>query len=301
MGRSGEMGRQRGWAALQWSKRHRHRRGRSRLYYGVPGASGAEVHAGGGTSCRVGGLGSEPGQLRSPTGIVVGPDGRIYVTESGGHRVQVFSSEGTFLDTWGALGDGPGEFASAMTVALDNDMRIYVSDWGNSRVQVFDNDGRYLHQIGGPGTGLREMTNPTGVAIGPEGDLWVMDRGNSRIQRFKRDGTFVQLWTQAGRGGLQVADQHHLRQRRQLVGIRVYRALGAAIQPWRRAVIRACARHIPRPARTIVRQYRRAICSGHGERSGTEVPTFGMTSMGNLAKGNSDSVETRKRLHRRHA
>ena len=120
--------------------------------------------------------------------------------ESGGHRVQVFSPEGAFLDTWGTRGDGPGEFASAMTVALDNDMRVYVSDWGNSRVQVFDSTGRFLHQIGAPGTGSGEMTNPTGVAIGPEGDLWVMDRGNDRIQRFRRDGTFVQHWAQAADG-----------------------------------------------------------------------------------------------------
>ena len=115
-----------------------------------------------------------------------------------GHRVQVFSTEGTLLDGWGTLGDGPGEFASAMTVALDDDMRVYVSDWGNSRVQVFDSAGRFLDQIGGPGPELRNMMNPTGVAIGPEGDLWVMDRGNNRIQRFRRDGTFVQQWAQAG-------------------------------------------------------------------------------------------------------
>jgi len=41
-----------------------------------------------------GDFGSEPGELRYPHAITIGPDGRVYVADNENHRIQVFSKEG---------------------------------------------------------------------------------------------------------------------------------------------------------------------------------------------------------------
>ncbi|MCF8145708.1 MAG: SMP-30/gluconolactonase/LRE family protein [Deltaproteobacteria bacterium] len=43
-------------------------------------------------------FGSNPGQLKAPNGITIAPDGRVYVADSGNHRIQVFSKEGAPLE-----------------------------------------------------------------------------------------------------------------------------------------------------------------------------------------------------------
>ena len=40
----------------------------------------------------------------------VSPAGNVYVVDQGNHRVQEFTSEGTFLAEWGSYGSGNGEF-----------------------------------------------------------------------------------------------------------------------------------------------------------------------------------------------
>jgi DNA-binding beta-propeller fold protein YncE len=84
----------------------------------------------------------------SPNGIAIDGEGNVYVSESGNHRVQKFTSEGDWLATRGSRGSGDGEFLSAMVIAADDDNKLYVSDWGNGRVQVFDTDGNFLAELG---------------------------------------------------------------------------------------------------------------------------------------------------------
>ena len=45
----------------------------------------------------------------------------------GNHRVSVFTSEGTFVTSFGRKGEGPGEFKSPYGVAVDNNGVVYVT------------------------------------------------------------------------------------------------------------------------------------------------------------------------------
>jgi DNA-binding beta-propeller fold protein YncE len=51
-----------------------------------------------------GSLGSSQGQFYYPMGIGFGPAGNVYVSDSNNHRIQKFTSNGTFITKWG----GPG-------------------------------------------------------------------------------------------------------------------------------------------------------------------------------------------------
>jgi sugar lactone lactonase YvrE len=80
--------------------------------------------------------GSGPGQFNSPRGIALDPSGRVYVVDSGNHRVQVFNLDGGYLTSFGSQGSGPGQFSNPGDIKLDRFGNIYVVD-SASRVEKF--------------------------------------------------------------------------------------------------------------------------------------------------------------------
>jgi len=53
------------------------------------------------------------------------------------HRVQKFSSLGTYLSQFGTVGSDNGQFIQPEGIAIDNSGNIYVSDTKNNRIQKF--------------------------------------------------------------------------------------------------------------------------------------------------------------------
>jgi len=76
--------------------------------------------------------------------VEIGPGGEIYALSSGDRAVQVFSSTGEFLRTWGRGGEGPGEFRDPRDLALAGDT-VAVAD--GERVHFFDPRGRFLNSV----------------------------------------------------------------------------------------------------------------------------------------------------------
>ena len=58
------------------------------------------------------------GQFFHLESISVDNEGNVYVTDSGNARVQKFTSDGQFLETWGVRGTGNGEFKSKLELQL---------------------------------------------------------------------------------------------------------------------------------------------------------------------------------------
>ena len=114
---------------------------------------------------KFGKLGIEPGEFRLPTNLVLGPDGNLYVVDTGNFRVQKLNQAGEVLGTFGTAGDGPGMFTRPKGIAVDPEGRIYVADAAFENVQVFDPDFKLLLVVGGPGDGPGNLALPAGVAI----------------------------------------------------------------------------------------------------------------------------------------
>ncbi|MFN2138372.1 MAG: flippase activity-associated protein Agl23, partial [Candidatus Promineifilaceae bacterium] len=76
--------------------------------------------------------GTAAGQLATPRNMAVGPDGSIYVLDSGNHRLQVFDASGQFVKEWGSFGSEPGQFNEPWGIAVD-DENVYVADTWNHR------------------------------------------------------------------------------------------------------------------------------------------------------------------------
>ncbi len=124
-----------------------------------------------------------------PTDMDIDENENIYIVDRGNHRIQIFDSEMTYLNTIGVSresGQGNNSFFYPTGIAIV-DSKIYVADSNNHRVQIFDQNGNYLQTLGVTGqSGNTDTTfnTPKDVAVDSGGKIYVTDYYNYRIQVF---------------------------------------------------------------------------------------------------------------------
>ena len=134
--------------------------------------------------------GSSAGMFDGPWGVAVNEKDEIAVTDTGNHRIKVFSSNGTHLRSFGKKGDQQGEFNYPAGIAFHND-NIIVVDNGNLRVQLFSGQGEYLGQFGSKGNLDHQFKNPLGLSIDSDGNIIVADSRSQLIKIFSTSGQFL--------------------------------------------------------------------------------------------------------------
>ncbi len=120
-----------------------------------------------------------------PSRIAIGPNDRIYVSDAYNNRVQVFDTEGHWLQSIGGLGLWGGRFRVAAGISVVRDGSLFIGDFYNNRIQHFDKNGHFLDAWGKGGSKPGQFSGPTGVAESPDGSVYETDWGNHRIQRFR--------------------------------------------------------------------------------------------------------------------
>ena len=124
-------------------------------------------------------------------GLAVNERNEIAVADPFNHRVQIFSSDGTHVRSFGRKGDKQGEFYLLSGIAFDKNSNIIVADSGNHRVQVFSQQGEYLNQFGEQGSLDHQLKYPYGVSVDRDGNIIVADSGNKLIKIFSPSGQFL--------------------------------------------------------------------------------------------------------------
>jgi len=127
-------------------------------------------------------------------------DGNIYVVEYGNHRVQKFTSGGTYVTQWGSYGSGDSQFLNPRGIAVDGGGNVYVADSYNYRIQKFTSDGAFITKWGTYGSGDGQFNYPTAVAVDRDGNVYVVETNGNRIQKFTAEGAFVGKWGSYGSG-----------------------------------------------------------------------------------------------------
>jgi DNA-binding beta-propeller fold protein YncE len=111
----------------------------------------AEVTPDGQVLRRWGAPGSTAGHFRLDVGsVAVDRRGRVYVSDTGNFRVQVFTGTGRFLRSIGRFGHAEGEFLWPFDIAVDDRGAVYVADDRAETLTKLSSVGRPLWRVGGP-------------------------------------------------------------------------------------------------------------------------------------------------------
>jgi YYY domain-containing protein len=136
-------------------------------------------------------------ELYGPRGIVSAPDGKVWVTDTGNHRLVVYDRELGNKQIIGKLGKDPLEFSTPIGIAVDAAGSIYVADTGNHRIQVLAGDGRFLRSISV--RGWKGAVEPH-VEIAPAGGIYATDPEANAVIAFDPPGTETGRWVADDQG-----------------------------------------------------------------------------------------------------
>ena len=130
--------------------------------------------------------------MAQPTGIAFdAASGRLFVVDTGAHRVNVFGRDGALESSFGRRGTAEGEFNYPTLIWRTPQGRLYVTDSLNFRIQSFDGSGRFLAKFGGLGDGTGDLPRQKGVATDRYGHIYVVDSLFHAIQVFDDSGRFL--------------------------------------------------------------------------------------------------------------
>jgi len=135
--------------------------------------------------------------LRRPTGIQIA-GGRIYVTDTGEHKIVVMTRDGKVISTFGRHGAGAGEFNYPTFLAVRES--ISVIDALNYRIQTFDLSGKFGSTFGQLGDVAGRFVSPKGISLDSDGNRYIADALMDNIQIFNRAGQLLLIVGRKGRG-----------------------------------------------------------------------------------------------------
>ena len=130
------------------------------------------------------------GDFYGPRGIAIGPNGLLYVTDTGNSRIEVFDGSGKFVRAFGSLGSGDGQLDNPIGIAARADGTIAVADTTNARIVLFNQDGQYQGAIAVPDWGTLKGIEAYPIFL-PNGNLLVPLLTNNRLAEMTTTGAVV--------------------------------------------------------------------------------------------------------------
>ena len=110
--------------------------------------------------------------FNQPSDVLVAPNGDIFIADGHGPmtnaRIMKYSSEGTFIKSWGRHGSGSDALDGPHGLAMDSAGRLFVADRTNNRIQIYDQDGTLLDS-------WTQFGRPSGLFIDQDNRLYVAD------------------------------------------------------------------------------------------------------------------------------
>jgi sugar lactone lactonase YvrE len=153
----------------------------------------------------------------SPTSLALGPDGVLYVSDTGNHTIRRVTFTGVVTTLAGSAGnadyaDGTASaarFNQPLGLAVTPDGTVFLADSGNHLIRVIATNGTVSVLAGNPetfgsadGTGTNTFFNsPVGLALAPDGSLFVSDANNFTLRRVTAAGVVTTIAGTAGQDG----------------------------------------------------------------------------------------------------
>jgi len=141
--------------------------------------------------------------LSAPLGAAVGPDGTLYIADTGNHKVRAVKPDGSISTVAGSGKAGttaPAVSSGAkatdvalltpVALAVGADGTLFIADATAARVYAVAADGTLTVRADAAGTASLSppMGAPTGLAAGQDGAVYVGDQENNRVLAVSADG-----------------------------------------------------------------------------------------------------------------
>jgi DNA-binding beta-propeller fold protein YncE len=123
-----------------------------------------------------------------PVGIAIAASGNMVVVNESTHTFKLLNSDFSVITTVGSQGSGNGQFNFPQFVAFDQSGNFYITDTNNHRVQKFDSNGNFVLAFGSNGTGNGQFNSPQKIKV-YNSEVFVSDF-TSRLQVFGLDGSY---------------------------------------------------------------------------------------------------------------
>jgi streptogramin lyase len=205
----------------------------------VAGTGAAELAAGEGTATKV--------NVSNPFGVEVGPDGQLYITEVGNHRVMRVDLKSGKLTTVAGTGEigysGDGGLATAANlnepyeIRFDKVGNMYFVEMKNHIVRKVDAKSKVISTIAGTGSRgyggdggsatKAQLNNPHSIALDNNNNVYIADIGNHRIRRINLSTGIID--TVAGNGKKDLPQAGQVATGRPMIGPRALFVSGSTL------------------------------------------------------------------------
>ncbi len=150
--------------------------------------------------------------LAEAVGVALNSQGHIFLVNRGNHPLLEFTSDGSFVASYG---EGSPVFHIPHSIRFDSEDNLWYVGAADNLVVKMDKNLRVVQALGRRESDLgwvymthgieRAMPTPpnfyqpTDTVVGPDGSTYVTDGyGNSRVAKFTREGNLVKYWGDRG-------------------------------------------------------------------------------------------------------
>lgn len=153
-------------------------------------------------------------RFRNPSGLALGPDGAVYVCDTGNDSIRKISAQGAVSTVFDRPGLDGIKLDTPTSIAFDASGNLYISDTGSSRIILLGADGHAVQFAGQ--AHKQHLTDDAdrrnarfnlqrGITVAPDGALYVADFRNNAIRRIDADTGAVTTVVSAANGPTAVA------------------------------------------------------------------------------------------------
>ena len=141
--------------------------------------------------------GKAPTDFYGPRGVAAGPDGKVWISDTGNKRVVACSRDLSNPKEFGKSGKPGEDFGSPIGIAVGPGGSVYVADPGHKKIQVLDSEGRFK-----AAWTLKawEPSSEAYLEVDSDGTVYATDPSAHAVLQIDRKGNETRRWTEDSAG-----------------------------------------------------------------------------------------------------
>ena len=136
--------------------------------------------------------GKEDGKFVYPLGIEISNEGKVFIADSGNHRIQAFDLNGKFLSKFKVESESSTHGSDPVDIIASKlNNYLYVADNENHNIKVYNRKGELQNKWGRFGEERGEFRYPAMMTQNEYNEVFIVDVLNTRAQKFSPFGDYI--------------------------------------------------------------------------------------------------------------